>query len=111
MMAIIRIPLEIHTFAPHEGILLSRGDSGRPREALVCPTGDSRTSMIRKASLLLRRIIMVEREFGGGVGSNKCMAVGCFKHDVLMIQPSDHHKNLVGRDDFVSVGSCLYLEW
>ena len=39
--------------------------------------------------------IMVEREFRGGVGSNKCMTVGCFKHDVLMIQPSDHHKNLV----------------
>ena len=74
-------------------------------------TGDSRTSMIRRASLLLRRIIMVEREFGGGVGSNKCMAVGCFKHDVLMIQPSDHHKIFVGRDDFVSVGSFLYLEW
>ena len=41
------------------------------------------------------RVIMVEREFGGGVGSKLCVAVGCFKHDVLMIQPSDHHKNLV----------------
>ena len=44
-----------------------------------------------------RQLHMVEREFGGRVGSNKCMAVGCFKHDVLMIQPSDHHKNLVGQ--------------
>ena len=75
-------------FWPHEGILLSREDSGRPRVL--------RMSMTRRASLLLRRVIMVEREFGGGVGSNKCMAVGCFKHDVLMIQLSDHHKNPVG---------------
>ena len=41
-------------------------------------------------------LMMVEREFGGAVGSNKCMAVGCFKYDVLMIQLSDHHKNPVG---------------
>ena len=60
--------------------------------------------MIRRASLLLRRIIMVEREFGGGVGSNKCMAVGCFKHDVLMIQPSDHRKNLVDQRSYAKEG-------
>ena len=49
----------------------------------------------RRPSLLLRKVIMVEREFGSRVGSNKCVAVECFKHDVLMIQSSDHHKNLV----------------
>ena len=84
--------------------------SSCPGKNLVGP-GVPRISMTRKASLLLPKIIMVEREFGGGVGSNKCVAVGCFKHDVLMIQLSDHHKNPVGRDDFVSVALFLVLEW
>jgi len=103
MTAISRISRDISTFGPMKA-------SSCPGEILAGP-GVPRISMTRRASLLLRRVIMVEREFGGGVGSNKCMAVGCFKHDVLMIQPSDHHKNLVGRDDFVSVGSFLVLEW
>ena len=103
MTAISRISRDISTFGPMKA-------SSCPGEILAGP-GVPRISMTRRASLLLRRVIMVEREFGGGVGSNKCVAVGCFKHDVLMIQPSDHHKNLVGRDDFVSVGSFLVLEW
>ena len=67
--------------------------------------------MTRRASSLLRRLIMVEEEFGAPIGSELCVAVGCFKHDVLMIQLSDHHKNPVGRDDFVSVASFFVLEW
>ena len=47
---------------------------------------------------------MVEREFGGEVGSNKCVAVGCFRHDVLMIQPSDHLKNLVDPSSYAKEG-------
>ena len=66
--------------------------------------------MTRRASLLLRRVIMVEWEFGAPLGSKLGVAVGCFKHDVLMIQPSDHVKNPVGRDDFVSVSSFFVLE-
>ena len=94
-------------------LLLPMKASSSPGEILAGPgklwfvngrTGDSRTSMTRRASLLLRRIIMVEREFGGGVGSNKCVAVGWFKHDVLMIQPSDHHKNLVGQSLYAKEG-------
>ena len=77
--------------------------SSSPGETLAGP-GVRRISMTRRASLLLRRIIMVEREFGGGVGSNKCMAVGCFKHDVLMIQASDHHKNLVNQSSYAKEG-------
>ena len=84
--------------------------SSSPGEILAGP-GVPRISMIRRASLLLRKIIMVDREFGGGVGSNKWVAVGCFKHDALMIQLSDHHKNPVGRNDFVSVASFLVFEW
>ena len=80
----------------NEGILQSRGDSGKP--------GVPRISMTRRASLLLRTVMMVEREFGGGVGSNKCVAVGYFKHDVLMIQPSDHHKNLVDQSSYAKEG-------
>ena len=64
------------------------------RGEILAGPGVPRISMTRGASLLLRRIIMVERKLGGEVGSNKCVAVGCFKHDVLMNQPSDHHKNL-----------------
>ena len=87
MMAISRISRDIFTFGPMKA-------SSCPGEILAGP-GVLRMSMTRRASLLLRRVIMVESEFGGGVGSNKCVAVGCFKHDVLMIQPSDHHENLV----------------
>ena len=87
MMAFSRISREISFFGPMKA-------SSCPGKILAGP-GVLRMSMTRRASLLLRRVIMVEREFGGGVGSNKCVAVGCFKHDVLMIQPSDHHKNLV----------------
>ena len=72
-------------------------------EHVVFEAPDCHT-LTRRASLLLRRVIMVEREFGGGVGSNKCMAVGCFKHDVLMIQPSDHHKNLVDQSSYAKEG-------
>ena len=68
--------------------------SSSPGQILAGP-GVPRISMTLRASLLFRRVVMVEREFGGGVGSRQCVAVGCFKHDVLMIQPSDHHKNLV----------------
>ena len=83
--------------------------SSSPGETLAGPgkfwfvhgcTGVSRTSMICGASLLLRRIIIVRWEFGALLGSKMCM-----------IQPSDHFKNPVGRDDFVSVGSFLFLEW
>ena len=101
-MAISRISQEISTFGPMK-------EFSCPGEILAGPRVP-RISMTRRARLLLRGIIMVEREFGGGVGSKKCVAVGCFKHDVLMIQPSDHHKNPVGRDDFVSVASFLILE-
>ena len=102
MTAISRISryIYISTFGPMKA-------SSCPGEVLAGP-GLPRISMTRGASLLLRRVIMVEREFGGGVGSNKCVAVECFKHDVLMIQLSDHHKNPVGRDDFVSVASFLF---
>ena len=85
MTAIFRISREISTFG-------SMKASSSPGEILA-GAGVPRISMTRRASSLLRRIIMVEREFGGGMGSNKCVAVGCFKHDVLMIQLSDHHKN------------------
>ena len=84
--------------------------SSCPGEILAGP-GVPRISMTRRASLLLRKVIMVEWEFGAPLGSKLCVAVGCFKHDVLMIQPSDHHKNPMGRDDFVSVCSFLVLEW
>ena len=58
-------------------------------------------NLTRRASLLLRRVIMVEREFGGGVGSNKYMAVGCFKHDVLMILRSSQESR---RSKFICQG-------
>ena len=77
--------------------------SSNPGKTLAGP-GASRISIHRRTSLLLRRIIMVEREFGGGVGSNKCVAVGCFRHDVLMIQPSDHLKNLVDPSSYAKEG-------
>ena len=65
---------------------------------------EAHTNMTRTASLLLRRVIMVEWEFGAPLGSKLCVAVGCFKHDVLMIQPSDHHKNLVDQSLYAKEG-------
>ena len=67
--------------------------SSIPGETLASP-GVPKISMTRRASSMLRIIIMVEWEFGAPLGSNLCVAFGCFKHDVLMIHPSDHHKNL-----------------
>ena len=87
--------------------------SSSPGEILAGPgefwfvngrTGDSRTSMTRRASSLLRRVRMVEWKFGAPLGSKLCVAVGCFKHDVLMIQPPDHHKNLVEPSSYAKEG-------
>ena len=94
MMAISRISREILTFGAMKA-------SSCPGEILAGP-GVPRISMTRRASSLLRRIVMVE--FGAPLGSKLCVAVGCFKHNVLMIQPSDHHKNLVDQSAYAKEG-------
>ena len=96
MMPIFRISREIFTFGPMEAC-------SSPGEILAGPRVP-RISMIRRTSLLFRGVIMVELEFGAPLGSKLCVAVGNLKHDVLMTQPSDHHKNLVDQSSCAKEG-------
>ena len=95
------ISREILIFAPMR-------ESSSPGETLAGP-GASRISMTCRACLLLSKVKMVEWKFGANLGSEFCMAVGCFNHDVLMIQPSDNHKNLVEPNSYAK--ECFLKAW